>query len=703
MGSNAVEDGGYSSLNDFKLEIVNQEGDVNGSFSLCFWLYLPADSSPFPSTLLRQHHSDSSSHAPFLVLTANKEMVVYPIHFVPQEAPIPSDGTEIPSAKTKIEFEFPLNKWVHIGCEMSTDIIRLHINGEIVGETCISLTFDSSRKVSLVGLGANEDDLVDGFVHGVEIFPITSSIKDYFVKDPPVQLHVDSLSATDIEEDNDGVWSVVGGKASCRRNFSLDVNLMDAFGHSVNKEMEVIASLTYADNGAYVEKPDDAEAPLLTSYDGIEFASWDRPSKLINGRASFKLKISQLSSKCDNRLFRIKFNIPKMGRRYPFLEVFSRSIRCISRNRNTRPSTLIWKRPTSAMHSGSGTSWLDGGSVEPVHNIVHEAKPSPSSKRVKLGQGNPFVNLSSNTSFKQGDHEGNKDDRLNGRISEGRQEMRDGTTHNSSSDSDSSEATNSCKSRSSNGSSVSDLTVFKYCLGTVTEKSLLLKDLANSASEQDLMEFAVQVSQLSGCLHHRNQIRISKRMIEEGTNAWNLISRNNHNGLWDNMILVISELFMKVARCRNRFLTQQDFEVLRRIGGCQESVSRENFEKLWCWLYPVAFGLSQNGLNEMWDSRWIEGLVTKEEAESSLQGPGGGLVDPGTFVLRFPTSRSWPHPDAGNLIVTYVGSDFAIHHRLLSLDFFYSCGGNGKSLKEMLLEERELSRLGRITRSLRLV
>lgn len=698
-----VEDGGYSSLNDFKLEIVNQEVDVNGGFSLCFWLYLPADSSPFPSTVLHQHHSETSSNAPFLVLTANKEMVVYPIHFVPQEAPITSDVMEILSARTKTEFKFPLNKWVHIGFQMSIDTIRLHINGEIVGETCVNCTIDSSRNVSLVG--ANEDDSIDGYVHGVEIVPITSSIKDYFVKDPPVQLHVDGLSATDIEEDSDGVWSVVGGKASCRRNFSLDVILMDAFGHSVNKEMEVIASLTYADNGAQVEKPDDAEAPLLTSYDGIEFASWDRPSKLINGRASFKLKISQLSSKCDNRLFRIKFNIPKMGRRYPFLEVFSRSIRCISRNRNTRPSTLIWKRSTSAMHLGSGTTWLDGGFVEPVHNVIHEAKPSPSSKRVKLGQGNPFVNLSSNnSSFKQGDQEGNKDDRLNGRILEGRQETREGT-HDSSSDSDSSEATNSCKSRASNGngSSVSDLTVFKYCLGTITEKSLLLKDLANSASERDLMEFAAQVSQLSGCLHHRNQIRISKRMIEEGTNAWNLISHNNHNGLWDNMILVLRELFMKVACCRNRFLTQQDFEVLRRIGGCQESVSRENFEKLWCWLYPVAFGLSQNGLNEMWDSRWIEGLVTKEEAESSLQGPGGGLVDPGTFVLRFPTSRSWPHPDAGNLIVTYVGSDFSIHHRLLSLDFFHSYGGNGKSLKEMLLEERELSRLGRITRSLRLV
>ena len=43
-----------------------------------------------------------------------------------------------------------------------------------------------------------------------------------------------------------------------------------------------------------MEKPDDAEAPLLTNYDGIEYASCDRPSKLINGRASFKLKISQV-------------------------------------------------------------------------------------------------------------------------------------------------------------------------------------------------------------------------------------------------------------------------------------------------------------------------------------------------------------------------------------------------------------------------
>ncbi|KAI3789520.1 hypothetical protein L2E82_02319 [Cichorium intybus] len=699
MGSNVVEVGGYSSLKNLKLEIINSDSDLDGTFSLCFWLYLPADSSPFPSTLLHQHHSDTTSSTPFLSLDANKEIVLYPILSVPEETTIPSDvtpGKEVPSARTKIDV--PLNKWIHVGCQVSTDTMRLYINGEIVQEMPVTYTCDNLRKVSL--LGANED--VEGYVYGVEILPITSSIKDYFIKDPPVHILVDTSSATDIEEDNDGVWTVVGGKASCRRNFSLDVVLMDAFGHLVNKELEVVATLTYADNYAHVEKPDDAEAPLLTSYDGMEFASWDRPSTLINGRASFKLKISQLSSKCDNKLFCIKFNIPKMGIRYPFLEVFSRSIRCISRNRNTRPSTLIWKRSTSVMHSVNGTSWPDVGSIEPVHNVVHEAKPSPSSKRIKLGLANPFVNFKSDNSFKQGNEEHHENDR----ILEGRQEMHEGR-YNSSSDSDSSEATNSCKSNGSNGSPVSDVTVFKYCLGTLTEKSLLLKDLASSGSHQDIMDFAMRVSQFSGCLHHGNQIRISKKMIEEGTKVWNSILQNYQHVLWENMIPVLRDQFIKISSCRNRFLAQQDFEVLRRISGCEDSVSQENFEKLWCWLYPVAFGLSQNGLNEMWDSRWIEGLVTKEEAESSLQGPAGGFVDPGTFVLRFPTSRSWPHPDAGNLIVTYVGADFVIHHRLLSLDFFHSsCGDkiSGNSLKEMLLEERELSRLGRITtRSLRLV
>jgi len=43
-----------------------------------------------------------------------------------------------------------------------------------------------------------------------------------------------------------------------------------------------------------VENTADDEAPLLASYDGIEFSSCERPSKLLLGRASFKLKISQV-------------------------------------------------------------------------------------------------------------------------------------------------------------------------------------------------------------------------------------------------------------------------------------------------------------------------------------------------------------------------------------------------------------------------
>lgn len=119
----------------------------------------------------------------------------------------------------------------------------------------------------------------------------------------------------------------------------------------------------------------------------------------------------------------------------------------------------------------------------------------------------------------------------------------------------------------------------------------------------------------------------------------------------------------------------QDLELLRKVAGCQELVTRENFERLWCWLYPVAFTLSQEWIKAIWDSvlpKWIEGLITKEEAEASLQG-NGRFQDPGTFLLRFPTSRSWPHPDAGNIVVTYVGCDYSIHHKLLSLDMIYRC------------------------------
>lgn len=59
------------------------------------------------------------------------------------------------------------------------------------------------------------------------------------------------------------------------------------------------------------------------------------------------------------------------------------------------------------------------------------------------------------------------------------------------------------KSTSSSRIAMSDVTIFKYCLAGLTEKSLLLKEIATSASNEELQDFSHQVSLYSGCSHHR--------------------------------------------------------------------------------------------------------------------------------------------------------------------------------------------------------
>jgi hypothetical protein len=56
---------------------------------------------------------------------------------------------------------------------------------------------------------------------------------------------------------------------------------------------KVVASLLYADTLPEA-KMGEAEAPLLIRDEGVQFSSDDRPIKLLNGRSSFKLKISQV-------------------------------------------------------------------------------------------------------------------------------------------------------------------------------------------------------------------------------------------------------------------------------------------------------------------------------------------------------------------------------------------------------------------------
>ncbi|KAK4285820.1 hypothetical protein QN277_002466 [Acacia crassicarpa] len=666
MGSDAIMGSGdYPLLKDFRLEIEGKEG----TFSVCFWVYLMS-STTFPATILQQVRSDISESAPFLVINDNKRINLLPVILLHEEAPNVGDvksWTEVPHAT--VDIEFSLEKWIHVGCEITPDHIQLQINGEIVGAKSLSSLLNkesnSSRlnKITLTYVGGN-GNIVQGYIHNLKVLPSVSSIKDQHLKDPPMKLSIDELSASEIEEESDGVWSIVGGKASCRRNFSLDVVLSDAFGQPVDKDTEVFASLLYADTGAPVENTTDAEAPLLVSLDGNEYSAHERPSKLLQGRASFKLKISQLSSKCDNR------------------------------SRSTKLSTLVWKR-----------SAPPDGSMELQNAAAHEAKvSSPLMKRFRLGHDKISVSVKADRASEHPDEECNSHARTINQVEngcatslEGRPENFD-EADNSPSDSGSIGEGNSHSKNARNP--ISDMSIFKYCLADLTERSLMLKEIATSASDKEILEFASQVSHYSGCSHYGNQISFTKRLIEEGTLVWKRLTQNNYSIRWESAIYEIEEQFMKIARCSSRSLTLQDLELLRTISGCQEYLAQENFEKMWCWLYPVAFTISRDWILPLWKStspKWLEGFITKEEAEASLQGPRG-LQEPGTFILRFPTSRSWPHPDAGSLIVTYVGKNYKLHHRLLSIDRIHGSGDNGtdlKPLQDMLLAEPELCRLGR--------
>lgn len=139
--------------------------------------------------------------------------------------------------------------------QVSTDFLRLHIDGEIVGEKSLSSALETDSnfngfvKLTLVG-GAGDDSSDQGYIYNLKTFPTASSIKDHRAKvcsrehgflfskfllccdpavqnsllnlyheqillmtqDPPVQLSIDKSSASEIEEVDGGVWSIVGGK-----------------------------------------------------------------------------------------------------------------------------------------------------------------------------------------------------------------------------------------------------------------------------------------------------------------------------------------------------------------------------------------------------------------------------------------------------------------------------------------------------------
>ncbi|KAF3336046.1 hypothetical protein FCM35_KLT20553 [Carex littledalei] len=718
MGNERESDEKYCRLRDVKISLDSvalEEGEENRGFSLCFWIYLSNSARPC-SVILHQTNPKAQGDVPFVALNEESKLIIFPLLGLHEEAPCPGSffpwrGVTHLSASDVC----PLERWVHIGCQVTQKYMCLHINGIMVtgtnlGSFCNGKNQrDSLKLTTLVG---NKGE-VEGYVYNSQVLPSPVSIKSQYTKDQPLRLFLDYSSLPDgVEAGPDGVWSIVGGKPSCRRNFTLEILLLNGIGQPVCRDMEIMATLVYADNGAPVEKSrDDGEDPLLLSCDGVEYPSTNRPVPLVCGRAAFKLKMAQLSSKSDNRLFRVFF-YPFSTQRYPFLETYSQPIRCISRSKQSQrptgsrrkhsPTPLPCETPssrkTSNGHVNGSTCSLKREVSREIQNQTqtlnqnqnHNPNQHQNGGVEKFDQPEKRPKIECKTPMVQEDVPGNSLEVLNAKSNNA-----DAAESCPPSDSDSKSFNEVVEPRLGGPSALADSLVFRYCLEGTWERSIILREALSTASDDDIADFAKRVGLYTGCSHHRNQILMAKKLIEEGNEMWATISFDKTRVLWTCAIPEIVKKFMCISNSKNRGLMEQDIEVLREIAGCSEEMRKEDFERLWYWMYPVALTLVRERINKLWECmipRWIEGFITKEEAENALKSPRPER--PGTFLLRFPTTRSWPHPDAGNLVISYVGSDLMVHHKLLALNYSDERG----ELQHLLLEEPELTQLGRVIR-----
>ncbi|AQK61375.1 SH2 domain protein B [Zea mays] len=258
---------GYRDLRGVRVDLDTGAAgaDGGGGFAVSFWLYLSVSARP-SSVILHQITAGDDTKLPFLALGEGNKLLLFPLMRLHREAPAPAssypwtDTTNLSSTSV-----CPLEKWFHIGCEVTENVMCLHVDGFLTAEAPLCSLFDEpdrqddSNQISLVG----NDGKLEGYIYNIEVSYVLGAIKEQYTKNPPFKLSIDYSCSDGIEEGDDGIWSIVGGKASCRRNFILEVVLTNTFGEPV-KDKEVVASLVYADDGTVVAKSrDDSEPPLL--------------------------------------------------------------------------------------------------------------------------------------------------------------------------------------------------------------------------------------------------------------------------------------------------------------------------------------------------------------------------------------------------------------------------------------------------------
>ncbi|VAH06237.1 unnamed protein product [Triticum turgidum subsp. durum] len=506
---------GYLGLRDVRVELdlgkargggEGGEG-AGGGFAVCFWLYLSGSARPSP-VILHQITAGDGNKLPFLALSEGNKLLLFPLLSLHKQAPSSSNSSPwTDTTYISAVNECPLEHWIHIGCEVTENVMRLHIDGDLVAEAhlcSLSSQLDNQDDAYQVCLLGNNGK-VDGYVYNVQVLSMLGAIQEQYTENPPSKLSIDYSCCDGIEEGDDGIWCIVGGKASCRRNFMLEVVLTNAFGEHMNKDTQIVASLVYADNGALVEKSrDDAEPPLLIACEGLEYPAESRPLPILRGRALFKLKISQLSSKCDNKLFRIYFSTLHT-RKYPFLEASSKPIRCISRGRPSRPLSAA-KRTSSA-------------TVDEIHlfNNGQGLDRDGKANSCSLSHDQSSVACLHPSKFLKVEGDGTETHKMSKQARKMVVEAQSVRTESTMSDSDSIDARSSWSgSDKDEAETLSDAMIFRYCLEGTYERSTFLKSAASSINVDDLITLANEVSLYSGCSHHRGCCNLEHNLKEQG-------------------------------------------------------------------------------------------------------------------------------------------------------------------------------------------
>lgn len=264
----------------------------------------------------------------------------------------------------------------------------------------------------------------------------------------------------------------------------------------------------------------------------------------------------QLSSKCDNRLFRVCFDSPNTPH-YPFLRAFSRPIRCVSRNRNHRIPAGAWKqKPNITVFPQDGIgSTVDEEMMVPgelvgngetvcngiVNSSINIQGPpflpgQPPSKRPRTTTSDKTANdgiLAENSTERMGlsiygdvgasplsgpfhrplPPQNSPAQRafawslhLPAKLPYSRIpiSMDMGFSHGLNRDDDHvvAESPYLSKLNQDNASGATDFLVYKYCLENVQCRAEFLKRLISNKSDLDLLDFARRVSDITGCRHN---------------------------------------------------------------------------------------------------------------------------------------------------------------------------------------------------------